>query len=167
MRTLLLGSVLAIVSGCSSAPTKIYSGDGSLVSIRLHNLTNTRDAQIISYSARLWDQVGAHIRLETEESGGEILNVYLIDAATIPTSKYCFSPIPTDHIIGCYDASLDDGAIRIATLSENEFGTVAHEIGHAIGLHHIPQAGSLMYYEAGQELTDADILAYDDVWGSK
>ena len=161
MRTLLL---LALVSGCSSAPTKLYSGDGELVSLRLHNLTDERDAQIIGYAGRLWDLVGAHIRLETEESGGQLLDVYLTTDHIKP-SEGCVKSTPTAIIDGCYDEV--DSVVRLDVNVDNEFGVMAHELGHAIGLHHIPIAGSLMYYEAGIELTDADILAYDQVWGSK
>lgn len=161
MRTLLL---IALVSGCSNAPTKIYSGNGSLVSLRLHNLTDIRDAHIIDFSAHLWDTVGAHIRLETEESGGELLDVYLMTDHIKP-SEGCVKSTPTAIIDGCYDQV--ESVVKLDTMAENEFGCMAHELGHAIGLHHIPIAGSLMYYEAGIELTDADILAYDQVWGNK
>lgn len=158
------GMILLIIinlMGCGQASDwgKQYSGH-ELVSLRLHGDVTDADVRIIGFAAHMWDDVGAHFRLESEESGGELLDVYLTTEAHLTGNDDC--PLEGNtHAIGCYRP---DSTIIISTVAENEYGCMAHELGHAMGIRHQPTPGDLMYYIAGNGLTDEDILAYDAIW---
>ncbi len=161
MRTLIL--VLALLSGCA----KYYPGNGPLVNVQLDGDGLKTDPQSVmlltewfNEGAHAWDSLGAQFRVGAPNADYTLPLHY----SEMP---WYYTESCTGSCVGVYMEDIGEIWMRPSQLGEHTqiVNVSAHEIGHAMGLHHTADGIMAPWMNTWTTPKRDDIAEYHRVYG--
>ncbi|HZS37824.1 MAG TPA: matrixin family metalloprotease [Polyangia bacterium] len=154
--------VLTVAAGCRV----VVPGDGRVVLVEPDEAVDAAYSIELKRSVHFWDVTGACFRVREELVDGEPI------AARVPFVADGARSNAADPQLAWYAEAEGRVHVPIGELQELDVdhdeltALFAHELGHALGLNHLPQQVALMapHVPALQQLTDADVREFCTRW---
>lgn len=164
-------ALLLLVGGCRV----VYPGDGQLVAVELDEALRPCATEALRIGTHYWDEAGVQLRVREElPAGGRIAAKISVrgDACTdlgdavVHSGNGTVAPTPAAQ----YDLYGGNVYLFLKNWTDDMPGmaqTIAHELGHAIGLDHVHEYDAVMNGDGGPyrpDLADADLREHARVW---